>query len=466
MLYDLSKISSMAAKHADNTESGAIKNYWRVFPGDFKIRRASDRPFAYKYSVEFTAVDEGEGERPAMPPDEKLSAAREALNKIKGFAAYLRDNKVINALKSGLEAVNNIRDCISDLYKAIKDVEDALTAYAYVLAGYVDGADSIAGTANEIIKIPGDMSVKSLNIGLEFMNAGKRLLKSAEAVSNTILSYGTSEFWAPQEVLDEYNMTKAEYEDTWADLCAGFENIANMIVSMAKSVYLLFAMTTDETPGAGGSEKGGSGSGGSGSHATPRYSVILFYGDFAVALTDADSFESLAARYLGSPDRAIYIAAYNGVASIDELNLGDAIKIPLLAPSSRHSRSRIYARPGDRDNYGRDIRLDGDGNTAASTTGDYSLAEGADNLNQAILLRLRESVNRRIRLNAYGIRTNVSDPVAGVAYIISSIDLTVRMDPRVSAVNNISFTGAGDGLNVTVDYTDINHASESVAGRA
>jgi hypothetical protein len=462
MLYDLSKISSMAAKHADNTESGAIKNYWRVFPGDFKIRRVSDRPFAYKYSVEFTAVDEGEGERPAMPPDEKLSAARAVLNKIKGFAAYLRDNKAINALKSGLEAVNNARDYISNLYKAIKDVEDALTAYAYVLAGYVDGANSIADTANEMIKIPGDMSVKSLNIGLEFMNAGKRLSRSVENISDTILSYGTSEFWAPQEVLDEYNMTSAEYSDTWADLCAEFENIANMIVSMAKSGYLLSIIAIDETLGA---YAGLAGAGGSGGQATPRYSVVLSYGDFAVALTDADSFESLAARYLGSPDRAIYIAVYNGVASIDELNPGDAIKIPLLAPSGRHSRNRIYARPGDRDNYGRDIRLDGDGNTAASATGDYSLAEGADNLNQAILLRLRESVNRRIRLTAYGIRTNVSDPVAGVAYIISSIDLTVRGDPRVSAVDNIKFAGAGDGLDVTVEYTDINHSGGSAAGR-
>ena len=40
------------------------------------------------------------------------------------------------------------------------------------------------------------------------------------------------------------------------------------------------------------------------------------------------------------------------------------------------------------------------------------------------------------------------------------------MDPRISAVNNISFTGVGDGLNITVDYTDINHANGSVAGSA
>jgi hypothetical protein len=169
---------------------------------------------------------------------------------------------------------------------------------------------------------------------------------------------------------------------------------------------------------------------------------------------------------LGSPDRAIDIAIYNGVASIDELNPGDTIKIPVLTPSGKHALNRIYARPEDRDNYGRDIYLDKDGYTAASTSGDYQLTGGINNLNQAILLRLRESVNRRVRLVAYGIRTNISDPIAGKAYIISSIDLTVKRDPRVNAVDNIRFAGMGDGLNVTVEYTDINHNSGRAAGRA
>jgi hypothetical protein len=60
-------------------------------------------------------------------------------------------------------------------------------------------------------------------------------------------------------------------------------------------------------------------------------------------------------------------------------------------------------------------------------------------------------VNRRIRLNAYGIRTHISDPVAGVAYILSSVDVTVRGDPRVRSIDNIRFSGAGDSLDIRVD---------------
>ncbi|MDR2534546.1 MAG: hypothetical protein LBD29_00760, partial [Treponema sp.] len=45
-LYDLSK----------TTGQSVIKNYWQFFNGDFKIRRSSDKPFTYKYTLEGTGV--------------------------------------------------------------------------------------------------------------------------------------------------------------------------------------------------------------------------------------------------------------------------------------------------------------------------------------------------------------------------------------------------------------------------
>jgi uncharacterized membrane protein YgcG len=486
MLYDLSKMNYIKGQASDGG-GGVIKNYWRVFPGDFKIRRASDRPFTYKYNIEFTAVDFEDSENMKNILAPKLGFARAALDAIKGSVAVL---------EKGMKYIDRANSLLEDLNSSIKDVTEILDAYTDVLMGYVDGVTNMIDTANEIIKIPGDISVKALNIGLEFMNAGKRLLKAVENISDTILSYGTSELWAPQEILDEYNMTATEYADTWANLCAGLEDNANEIAATSKSNDLpnLNTGSTQDTgagtvgtsgSGSGGSgsgESGGGGSGGggsegdsgnegagsgeAGSQTAPRQSIVLSYGDFAVTLTSTDSLESLAAAYCGSPDRAIDIAVYNSVASLDELSPGDTIKIPILSINQRNLYNRIYSRPEDRDNYGRDIYLDSEGYTAASTSGDYMLTDGVANLNQAILLRLRESVNRRIRLIAYGIRTNISDPTAGIAYIISSIDLTVSREPRVSAVNNIRFTGAGDGLNVTVDYTDINHANGSATGRA
>ncbi len=44
MIYDLSKTyMNMGVSERNN-----IKNYWQAFPGDFKIRRSSERPFTYK----------------------------------------------------------------------------------------------------------------------------------------------------------------------------------------------------------------------------------------------------------------------------------------------------------------------------------------------------------------------------------------------------------------------------------
>jgi hypothetical protein len=442
MLYDLSKMSYITggtkSGSEDETGRGNIKNYWRVFPGDFKIRRSSDKPFTYKYSIEFTAVDFEDSVNKDNILAPKLDSARAALDFLK---------KGISVLEKGMKYIENANMLLENLNSAIRDVTDILDAYADILAGYIEGVTNMFDTAHEIIKIPGDVSTKALNIGLEFMNAGKKLLRSVEAITGTIRSYGTSEYWAPQEVLDEYKMTAAEYADTWADLCAGLEDNANTIVSVSKSGVL-----PNVTVGPGDPITG-----------TQVY--VLSYGDTEAKINSTDTLESLAARFYGSPDRALDIAIYNGVASIDELNPGDTIKIPVLSISGLNLYNRIFCRPEDRDNYGRDIYLDKDGYTAPSTSGDYMLTDGVNNLNQAILLRLRESVNRRIRLIAYGIRTNISDPTAGAAYIISSIDLTVNGEPRVGAVNNISFTGAGDGLNITVDYTDINHADGSAAGR-
>jgi hypothetical protein len=126
----------------------------------------------------------------------------------------------------------------------------------------------------------------------------------------------------------------------------------------------------------------------------------------------------------------------------------------------------IFSAPEDRDNYGKDIKLSDDGRMQVSPTGDFALIGGADNLAQAVLLRLRESVAKRIRLAAYGIRTNISDPNAGKAYIVSSVDLTVRSDPRVQSVDNILFRTRGDAMWVDVVYSDINGSEGRSKGAA
>ena len=449
-LYDLSKMYHMGWRVS---EPGAIKNYWRVFPGDFKIRRSSDRPFTYKYSIEFTAVDYAPV-RKILAKD--LDFVNEALEKLKAGVEFM---------EKGMKYMDKAASWLEDVNSAIGYVTEVLDTYAGVVTGYFDAAAGIVDTVNEMLRIPADIAVKFVNIGLEFSNAAKRLVNAVENMTDTVLSYGSPEASGLADAIGEYGITGDEWDDIKEDFFAGLEDGAYTIAAASKAGGIPNVIATGNTVG-GGSGSGGGSVSGSGSGGGSRQSFALAYGDFEVVLKSTDSLESLAAGYCGGPDAAAGIAAYNGRASLDELSPGDTIKIPILSPERKNPYNRIYALPEDRDNYGRDIRLDNNGCFMASAGGDFLLAGGADNLRQAVLLRLRERVRRRIRLGSYGIKTNISDPAAGVAYIISSINLTLSAEPRISAVDNISFTGAGDGLDITVEYTDINRSGGRAGGRA
>jgi hypothetical protein len=420
---------------------GGVRNYWRVFPGEFKIRRSNDRPFTYRYTIEFTAVDKREAWARLLKSG--VEAKDMGIATVKGSLETLKEG--LKALKEGQKQFNaSMNGSLNKLINNAQEVESIIEAYGEVMAGYVDVVTGVIEEGDTIIKIPRDVTNKVLNLGVEFMNASLRLLQSVEQVTGSIRAMGTAEYWRPQEVLDRYSMTMVEYTDTWEGICGLMEDSANRVVTIAKSPAAVPEVLIDTAAG------------------EPQ--VIVVYGNREAAVTAVDTLESLAMRFYGDPGWALIIAMYNGITSLDALKPGDTIKIPLLQRSQRNENNRIYARVADRDNYGRDIALSDDGKIQVAASGDYQLTGGAANLSQAIVLRLRESVDKRIRLNAYGIRTGISDPTVGISYIISSIDLTVRGDPRVESIDDIRFSGRGDRLAVQVDYHDINHTGGSAGG--
>ena len=88
--------------------------------------------------------------------------------------------------------------------------------------------------------------------------------------------------------------------------------------------------------------------------------------------------------------------------------------------------------------------------------GDIKTIDGRDNLTQAIALRLTTASKKRIRLASYGIRSTIGDPIAVESYLSGSIEQTIKMDPRVAEVNELTFRGNRDQLMLEVVYTDIN----------
>jgi hypothetical protein len=447
LIYDLSKV------FGENKAGNWVKNYWQAFPGDFKIRRASDKPFTYKYSFEFTGVALEEGEdfnSHASPKLGKLGLIQKIAD---GIIAVMGFVDGINAL------ANNVLDKVNQVSKLIKLLGNAMTYSANTLAGIIDStSDTAVGVigsattavegASSIIALPRTIEAKAVNLALEVVNATRNLCDACDNLAESCaLTFSAEGYVIPQEVLDQFGTNDKEFKDSVTGNLDQMQNSANELAAAAKSATIPDITTGNPDPETG------------------EQRAILSYGYTTATLISTDTLESLASKHFGEPDRAIDIATFNGIASLNDLQPGATIRLPITRLTRRMSSNHVYARREDRDNYGRDILLTDDGRIVTAASGDYELSVGAENLSQAVLLRLRESVAKRIRANAYGIRTNISDPAAGKAYILSSIELTVSRDPRVSSVDDIRFTGAGDSMNVVVIYSDINRASGSAAGR-
>jgi uncharacterized repeat protein (TIGR02543 family) len=357
--------------------------------------------------------------------------------------------------------VNGVLDYVrqtSDLLKLIGNIA-GYTAHTVAgmvgsvgdaAAGAVDGGTRIIEGTHAVVSLPRSVQMQALGVGLKLQNASSGLVRETALLVKDCRDMFAEDgaYWQiPQETLDQYAMNNEEFKDSITIMLNRLENDANAVAVTAKSAEI-----PEVSVGNPDAETG-------------EQRIVLSYGDTIVRLTSIDTLESLAHKYLGDPDKAIDIATYNSIASINDLKPGDCIKIPILARTGNILGNRIFARREDRDNYGRDIALDDAGRIITTSAGDYALTSGAENLSQAILLRLRESIAKRIRLNVYGIRTAIADPAAGIAYILSSIEQTVGADPRVSSVDDIRFSGRGDFLDVTVDYRDVNNSGGTSAGR-
>jgi len=454
IVYDLSKVS-VSRRRTGNV----VMNFWRAFPGDFKISRSSDRPFTYKYSFEFTGVARREGggfASRAEPPEldggspglirRTARDLQAAIRFVDGIAA--RINEVVrraDEVSSLLRLLGNVKS------RSVNTLSGMIASVGGAAAGLLDGVGAAAGGLNSAASLPRTAVLKTLNVGVDIQNAANRLMRataSLVAECRDRFDPGGDCRDIPREVLDRFSVNGEEFRDSVSVMLDRAENAANGLAAAAKS-----ADVPDVTAGLP-------------DPATGEQRLVLSYGYTGVTLKSTDTLESLAAEHLGDPDAAMDIAAFNGAASLSvDLRPGDVIRIPITRLTGSVADNRVYARRGDRDNYGRDIRLTDDGRVTASASGDYALVGGPRNLAQAVLLRLRESVARRIRLNTYGIRAGVADPAAGAAYVTSSVELTVSGDPRVASVDGIRFRGEGDFLNVDVAYSDINGSGGNVAGR-
>lgn len=169
----------------------------------------------------------------------------------------------------------------------------------------------------------------------------------------------------------------------------------------------------------------------------------------------ADTFDRLAADLLGDANLGTLIAYFNEIDVESEIVVGTKIKIPILTQTSNIQGNRIYAMPEKQENYGIDIALNSNGEFDTKD-GDFASVKGQDNLSQALMLRLTTASEKRIRLTSYGIRAAVGDTMAMRSYLLGSIEQTVKSDPRIKDIEEISFKGNKSALELEITFTDIN----------
>lgn len=182
--------------------------------------------------------------------------------------------------------------------------------------------------------------------------------------------------------------------------------------------------------------------------------IAYAYDSRKIRMSSTMTLDKIADKLMGSADYASLIAYYNNIQNEHEIEPGTVIKIPILSPDEANTSNRIYGVPGDTDNYGRDIAFDDNGDFAIQN-GDFAVTNSVENLNQAIAMRLTTAAEKRIRLNAYGIKSQIGED-AVKNYLLSTVEQTVIADPRVSEINEISAQAEGDKIYISVDYTDIN----------
>jgi hypothetical protein len=292
-----------------------------------------------------------------------------------------------------------------------------------------------------------DCTMAPADAALRMIQTVSDLRKSVELTLNDITSL--PEQWVEKigsvekSLESEIRAYKSYFEDNIQEL----ENSVNKKYAETVSGANPEIVITSKLPGVKGEEIAAVQDGQGGTVET-----IVAYGYMRHIATSETTLEKMAEIYLGDPDKAQMLAIINGVSGDDEINPGDQLKIPILSENSLNSLNQIFGSANNRDALGIDIALE-NGILQVGPNGDFMQQVDYENMNQAISMRLSESIGRRIRLNTYGIRNvgGMPDSVA-TAYIATSIKDTVMQDPRVARVDNLIFRGIGDALFVSFDF--------------
>lgn len=412
----------------------------QVLISDYTITRSKENPLQYNYTINFIVI---ENDTKAITSKEFLKKFTDAIDK-----ACDKINDLTSILEDGLNVYRKAIDFIAKVKNNVSKVKNAIQNLENIISGYVETTADIIKETLKLGDFIIDESIRiTLGSGIEIYNAAKELNDACNDVVNYIEDFASNKTAITQDILEKYQMTTDDIVNTWKVIAGDITDQSAMISTLTKKG----AVNTSYAIIPGGTNQDDT--------------VIVTFGFTKTTVDSATTWDALALKYYGNSEYGNLIALYNSSnGGKTELNAGEQIYIPILSNSYiANEDNEVYCSPSEKDNYGKDILINEDGDLATHLD-DFKLVENKSNLSQAINMRLRTAINTRIRNITYGIRASIGNPELAKPFIISSIKSTLLEDPRVQSIEGLVFTGIGDDIKLEIVYTDINNNTQSYGG--
>ncbi len=438
LLYDLSKHRNKKRK------SKMIDSFcWEVFPGELKIKRSKDRPNVYTYSIDFTGIKN----EPSVLKRSFFSDVdfTEAFKKVDEFLDNMQSEikEKMSFISDGINSINELRGIVNESKELVALAVGGTINNVVELASNInrlgltalDFYKETVGDVASVIFRPADF------VAASFID----LLGEVSVFYKNLMETIKPDFYKSIDDFEDWRLLGMQAKELFTITTNNlYKDLSNMSVSAQHEREFKVPLPTKDGD------------------------ILYSYGMNARLLKEGESFESIARDEYGDVNKSVVLAVVNGESSIDELKSKGQryMLVPILEKKDSNYDNPIIGLSGQRDIFGIDIKLDDKGNLILNEDKtDFTLVKGKNNLSQAILMRLKENMNKRVMQQYYGIKTNVPEGESvGSAYILSSIVQTLSQEPRIKEILSISFFGKADVLNIEIDYKDLSGEELKVKG--
>ena len=416
-LYNLSSISDDQLSYK-NLE--VALDAWEVVLKDFKISQNKDKPFFYSYSIEFIGLHKLGTKRIDLGMGNPYST-------IEGISSTVAEvGNLLTLIADAYAWCEGVRNTVGDIHRSLNNFKREVAKYQRMITGIVSfptdvigdviyGATDVYKTVIGMCEYPADLALSVIH----GISALRWQIEAVVAMGNPLVNIPAA----------------------YGGIGKSFELERQNIGNLCNGMYA--AGIKSSTPASVLSDSYNS-----------DMAIVTYGTGPMVTVTSETTLEALALKYFGNADMSELIALYNRISGDADLVPGMYINIPILDERSQNKANMVFAKKNRRDSLGVDIRLDASGRMVVADYGDFETVSGVNNLNQALLLRLTESLGNRTRLNMYGIKAAVGSPGTAVSgYLATSILDTAMQDPRIKKIDNLAMNGNEDNLALSFDYT-------------